>query len=141
MARQTNISRFENEVGKKFTIGGCDYLTWFLSSSFNVSAERLSLRHSTYIRSLLTKFGMENCKSISTRLAEKLTPSKDDSHVTGSDGEKQMKRLDYRALVGSLSYLAQTTRPDLAFFRDSSAVPDNSLASSNASFLLPQRNS
>ena len=75
----------------------------------------MSLSHSTYISNLLTKFGMENCKPVSTPLAEKLTLSKVDSPVNGSDEEKQPKQLDYRGLVGSMSYLARTTRPDLAF--------------------------
>ncbi len=105
----------ETEVGKKFTIGDCDDLTWFLGVSFKVSSERMSLSHSTYISNLLKKFGMENCKPVSTPLAERLTLSKDDSPMVGSDEEHQMKQLDYRGLVGSISYLAQTTRPDLAF--------------------------
>ncbi len=49
---------------------------------------------------------MENCKPVSTPLAEKLTLGKDNLPVKGSDEEKQMKQLDYRALVGSISYLA-----------------------------------
>ncbi len=40
---------------------------------------------------------------------------KDDSPLVSSDEEKQMKHFDYRGLKGSISYLAQTTRPDQAF--------------------------
>ena len=69
----------------------------------------------TYICNLLQKFGTENCKLASTPLAEKLVLSKGDSPNHGSEEENQMKQMDYRGLVGSISYLALTTRPDLAF--------------------------
>ena len=102
-------------MGKKFTIGDCGDLTWFLGIYFEVSVDRMTLSHSMYISNLLNKFGMENCKPVSTPLAERLTLSKGDSPLVGSDEEKQMMQLDYRGLVGSISNLVQTTRPDLAF--------------------------
>ena len=52
-------------------------------------------------------------------MAEKQTLGKDQSHETGSCEEKPMKQLGYRGLVGSISYLVQTIRPELAF----SAIP------------------
>ena len=55
---------------------------------------------------------------MSTALGERLTVSKDGSPLFGSDEEKQMKQLDYRGLLGSISYLAQTTIMDLAFSAD-----------------------
>ena len=80
--------------------------------SFEVSADRMSLSHSMYISNLLKSL---ECEPVSTPLAERLTLSKEDSPLVGSDEEKQMKQLDYRRLVGSISYQAQTTRPDRAF--------------------------
>ncbi len=105
----------ETEVAKKLTIGDCGDLTWFPDISFQVSADRLSLSHSMYISNLLKKFVMESCKPVSTPLAERLTLSNGDSLIVGSAEEKQMKQSDYRGLVNSISYLAQTNRPDLAF--------------------------
>ncbi len=47
-----------------------------------------------YIDKLLKKFGKENCKPVSIPLAEKLTLSKDDSPLVGSNAKKQMKQSD-----------------------------------------------
>ncbi len=58
----------ETEVGKKFTVGDCDDLTWFLGISFEVSADRMSLKHRMYIGNLLKNFGMDSCKPVSTPL-------------------------------------------------------------------------
>ncbi len=55
-----------------------------------------------------------NLLPVSTSLADKLTLSKHDSPVTGSDEEKQLIQLYYSGLVGSISNVAQTARPDLA---------------------------
>ncbi len=60
-------------------------------------------------------FGMESYKAVATPLAERLTLRKDDCPVVGSDKETLMKHLDCRGQVGSVFYLAQTTRHELAF--------------------------
>ncbi len=68
-----------------------------------------------YFSNLFKNFGMESCKPVSTPLAESLTLTKDGSSLVGSYAEKPKKQLEFRGLVGSIFYLAQTTRPDLAF--------------------------
>ena len=57
---------------------------------------------------------MHNCKIASTPLPEKCALSKDDQPEDGSGDVSKLAECDYRGLVGSLSYLAMTTRPDLA---------------------------
>ncbi len=87
---ETFTGWFETEMGKKFTNGDCGDLTCFLGTTAGTTAP----------------------------LVERLTLSKDDPPLVGSDdedGEKQTRHLDYRGLMGRISYLAHTTRPDLAF--------------------------
>ena len=106
---------FAAEVGKPFTIGDFGPLAWFLGIAFKAEQDGLTLSHKLYISNLLTKFGMHNCKIASTPLSEKCALSKDDQPKGGSGDVSKIAECDYRGLVGSISYLAMTTRPDLAF--------------------------
>ena len=58
---------------------------------------------------------MHNCKIVSTPFPEKCALSKDDQSEDGSGDVSKIAGCDYRGLVGSISYLAMTTRPDLEF--------------------------
>eukprot|EP00253_Pinus_taeda_P032596 PITA_32596 len=66
------------------------------------------LTQGKYVRTLLERFRMEQCKTTATPLQQNLKLSSD-------DGTKQVDATLYRKLVGSLIYLT-TTRPDLAYF-------------------------
>ena len=102
-------------MSEKFTVGeNCD-LSWFLGIGFKTTSEGIQLSSARHVKSLLKKFGMENCKPASTPLADKLELSKTQMPEEGTEEFKEMRSHDYRGLVGSISYLALTTRPDLAF--------------------------
>lgn len=63
-----------------------------------------------YINDILNRFGMSECNPVSTPIDPnvKLTPPEDISNP-------EADILLYRELIGSLTYLATTTRPDIAF--------------------------
>jgi len=75
---------------------------------------KIRLTQRRYITNLLQKFGMENCKPISTpldsnqRLTKKMDSNAEEKGIS-------TKHKPYRELIGSLIYLANATRPDLAF--------------------------
>ena len=106
---------FEADVGKQFTIGDFGPLAWFLGLAFKAEQDGLTLSHKLYISNLLTTFGMHNCKIASTPLPEKCALSKDGQPEDGSGDVSKIAECNYRGLVGSISYLAMKTRPDLAF--------------------------
>lgn len=62
-----------------------------------------------YILEILKKYGMEDCKPISTPLE---VNAKFDDIPTK---EEEMARIPFRSLMGSLLYIAIGTRPDIAF--------------------------
>ena len=76
---------------------------------------RFDVESQLFVSNLLTKFGMHNCKTASTLLPEKCALSKDDNLEDSSEDASENAGCDYRRLVGSISCLAMTTRPDLAF--------------------------
>lgn len=77
-----------------------------------VNSVRLTQR--AYIESILKKYNMQECKGTPTPLDPRIKISKKDSPETLEEKE-EMSDVPYRELIGSLMYLAQYTRPDIAF--------------------------
>ena len=68
------------------------------------------ISQSGYIGKVLNRFGMEECRPLSTPQALwNLTEPVEDNHTDINN-----PKLPYRELVGSLQYLVQGTRPELA---------------------------
>ena len=65
--------------------------------------------------------GLANCKAAKTPLSDKGVPT-----VANPGEPLDIEKYDNRALIGSVSYLANTTRPDLAFPAHSLAAFNNS---------------
>jgi hypothetical protein len=71
----------------------------------------LALRQPKYVRELLARHQMTGCSTSPT-------PSAPGSHITGddcSDGTNLTDIRSYQQLIGALLYLANATRPDIAF--------------------------
>ena len=73
----------------------------------------LTLTQKKYAMEVLKRFGMENCKSVSTPMEVGLKLTKEMEPKTKEEMDK-MDKVPYRAAVGSLMYLMVATRPDLA---------------------------
>lgn len=74
----------------------------------------IKLLQKKYVEELLAKFNMENAKTATTPLEPSIKITKEMSPI--SDEEKEeMKNRPYRELIGGLIYLANATRPDIAF--------------------------
>lgn len=73
----------------------------------------MKLSQQSYIENLLKGFNIENCKPLGTPLEtnEKFI----NLNERQSNEEIEMQDKPYRVLVGSLIYLANITRPDIAF--------------------------
>lgn len=84
----------------------------------NKPMHQITLHQRKYIDEVLTKFGMANCKPVKTPIDKGPRKQDMDSSVSQSDAIRERKNardVPYQNLVGSLSYLAQATRPDIAF--------------------------
>lgn len=85
---------------------------------------QITLDQISYIKEILIRFRMDECKEVGT-------PSDTNAKLSinmksDADDEEELKRIPYQEAVGSLLYLAQCTRPDIAF-----AVNDVSRFNSN----------
>eukprot|EP00795_Rhopilema_esculentum_P008820 gene8820-biopygen1729 len=72
----------------------------------NRAEKRMLLHQSTYLSNLLRKYGMQNCKEVST-------PQVTGSTLLANEGDPVDKQR-YQALIGSLTYAVTATRPDIA---------------------------
>lgn len=70
----------------------------------------ISLSQPQYVESILDRFAMTNCNSVKSPLPGQvnLSPATDEEVNNAKD-------LPYQSLVGSLQWLASTTRPDIAY--------------------------
>ena len=76
--------------------------------------EKIRLSQKKYINDLLEEFNMIKAKTVSTPIEPNIKISKNMCPVT-IDERKEMENCPYRELIGSLIYLANATRPDIAF--------------------------
>lgn len=77
------------------------------------STNKIELDQAVYTESVLKRFGMDTCKPAHT-------PSDTSSKLcigmeAEEASEEQLRKIPYQEAVGSLLYLAQATRPDIAF--------------------------
>jgi hypothetical protein len=78
------------------------------------SKKMLALSQEHYIRKVLEKFRMQDCKFIDTPIAKveglslRMCPKTPDKKA-------QMKKVSYSCVVGSLMYAMMCTRPDISF--------------------------
>jgi len=70
----------------------------------------ISIDQTTYINDILTRFGMEDSKAVSTPLATGTKLTKDDAN----SARNEIQPL-YQSIVGSLMYAMLCTRPDIAY--------------------------
>ncbi|HSG20220.1 MAG TPA: Ty1/Copia family ribonuclease HI, partial [Burkholderiaceae bacterium] len=90
---------------------------WFLGMAVRTADGEVRLSQESYIQQCLRRFGLENAK-------EKRTPAAPDAVKVltqaacpekGSAEANEMRKNDYRGLVGCLLWLAATTRPDISW--------------------------
>lgn len=101
------IKEIKQQMSQEFEMKDLGDLHYCLELEVWKDSGQTFLTQGKYVRNLLERFRMEQCKTAATPLQQNLKLSSD-------DGTKQVDATLYRQLVGSLIYLT-TTRPDLAY--------------------------
>lgn len=81
--------------------------------SRNMKDRNLFLSQKTYISKLLSRYGMEECKPVTTPLASHFRLSAEECPKLDEE-KKEMESIPYTSAVGSLMYAMICTQPDLA---------------------------
>lgn len=108
---ESKIKEVKKDISKKFNTKDLGKLSYFLGMKVEQDEKNGSvwIGQHAYTESLLKKFGMEDCKPVSTPvdISSKLTQATDDSLCVDQHR--------YQSAIGSLMYLSVSTRPDISF--------------------------
>lgn len=94
------------DLNRHFKVTSLGDIKHFLGIQVNRTEEHISLNQATYIRKMLTRFGLEDAK-----------PSKiplDPGHLQTKEEKALPNNRQYASLIGGLLYVATNTRPDIA---------------------------
>mmetsp|Transcript_57331 Transcript_57331/g.117328 ORF Transcript_57331/g.117328 Transcript_57331/m.117328 type:complete len:1978 (-) Transcript_57331:6636-12569(-) len=104
---------FIRDLKGKFELSDQGELSWYLGVHINHDLNKgvTTLNQGTFVDTMLKRFNMEGCKSVTT-------PCEPNSHLLRGDQpltpDKHLTR-EYQKLVGGLMYLSNFTRPDISY--------------------------
>ena len=108
-AKRDEAERVKEMLMREFKMRDLGDLSWILGVKVERNEEKIELSQSAYINTILEKFGMKDSKPTSTPFPYKWEnePNEDD---------KIFENINlYQQIVGSLIYLSNKTRPDIAY--------------------------
>jgi len=109
VGRKSDVCKVYQHLTKHFTVMIKNGLSYLLGIEILHTATGLGLRQTQYITNILTCFGMENSRPVSTPIDSKAPLVKADK------SEPTYKKQLYQQMIGSLMYLVTCTHLDLGF--------------------------
>lgn len=104
---QRLIQKLKQNLMQMFEMTDLGEMAFFLGMEVNQIPGEIFICQKKYVREILKRFRMEECKSIATPMNQK-------EKLSRSDGSALADNAFYRSLVGCLMYLT-ATRPDILF--------------------------
>lgn len=103
---QEKLEKFvKQKLAESFEIRDLGKINYCLGINFEIKEDSISLCQTEYLKRMLQRFDMIDCKPVTTPMEPGLRLEK----------AKESKGNPYRELIGSLMYAAVATRPDLMF--------------------------
>ena len=97
--------QFSKDMHSEFEMSLLGEMNFFLGLQISQLNDGIFISQSKYIKEMLKKFGMEDCKPVSTPMITGCKLSKDDE-------SKEVDQKLYRSMIGSLLYVT-TSRLDV----------------------------
>ena len=101
------LNETKRDLQARFKLSDLGVLSYFLGIEFKFENGSIKMSQGHYLKKVLCKFKMENCKPRSTVCEAKLNFPIDDYDIEDV--------VRYREIIGSLVYAATCTRPDLSW--------------------------
>ncbi|UYV84151.1 hypothetical protein LAZ67_X001338, partial [Cordylochernes scorpioides] len=109
------LTNIEEKIREKFKIKNFGPIKYFLGVEISYPDENtIILSQGKYTMSILERFNMMECRGVSTPLDNSIPITKKDCPTTDKEKD-EIKHVPYRELIGSLLYLANSSRPDMTF--------------------------
>jgi hypothetical protein len=106
-----SVESIQLQLSAKFKMKDLGEPGWILGMQVQRTSESINLSAKQYIRDLLCKYQFENCKPVSTPILPEMTKQ----ILLEKEVCSEMETSTYAKLIGSLNYLACSTRPDIMF--------------------------
>jgi transposase InsO family protein len=97
--------KFAKDMQNEFEMSLLGELSFFLGLQIRQSNQGIFISQTKYIREMLKRFGMEDCKPV-------ITPMQTSCKLSKDDDSKSTDQRQYRSMIGSLLYVT-TSRPDV----------------------------
>jgi hypothetical protein len=97
--------KFAKDMQNEFEMSLLGELSFFLGLQIRQRNQGIFISQTKYIREMLKRFGMEDCKPVTTPMQTSCKLRKDDD-------SKSTDQRQYRSMIGSLLYVT-TSRPDV----------------------------
>ena len=105
------LSEVKHAFSESFEMKDLGIAKYCLGIEFSRDEEsRVFLKQRNYIENVLERFGMKDCKPVSTPIESSCKLSKP-QHAN----DKTMNQYPYQSLISALMFLAVSTRPDIAY--------------------------
>lgn len=105
----SELAKIKESLAREFEIVDGGELSYFLGMEFNRDGDfgPITISQKQYILDILEQYGMSDCKEVSTPL--------DPGFQVKCDNEncKRVDKTKYQSIIGTLMYLALSTRPDI----------------------------
>ncbi|XP_044014018.1 uncharacterized mitochondrial protein AtMg00810-like [Aphidius gifuensis] len=102
---------FKVKLNKYFQIKDLGKANYCLGLEIKQNSEEITIGQTEYINDVLERFNMDKCKPVKTPIEKNLQFD----HHKGVNEQKLHEGHKYQELIGSLMYLATSTRPDIMF--------------------------
>jgi hypothetical protein len=97
--------KFAKDMQNEFEMSLLGELSFFLGLHIYQSNQGIFISQTKYIREILKRFGMEDCKPI-------ITPMQTSYKLSKDDDSKSIDQRQYRSIIGSLLYVT-ASNPDV----------------------------
>jgi Reverse transcriptase (RNA-dependent DNA polymerase) len=102
----------KKQLSNMYAVKDLGKAEYFLGVKIERESSTVKLTQTLYIKSVLDRFGMLECKPTQTPMTDPVSLMMKQPRT--EDGASQMKAVPYREAIGSVPYLAVRTRPDIA---------------------------
>ncbi|KAE8659937.1 putative indole-3-acetic acid-amido synthetase GH3.5-like [Hibiscus syriacus] len=99
------FNEFKDVMMKEFEMTDMELMAYYLGIEVKQQNDGIFISHERYVKEILKKFKMENCKPIST-------PAEYEIKMTKHEEGESVDSTFFKSLIGSIRYLT-FTRPDI----------------------------
>lgn len=109
---EKDLQKLKADLKNEFSMKDLGKLRNFLEIKIERIKVGMFLRQATYMKNLLSRFNIDECKASKTPM--EVNPWKEQDNQNKKNLECIVEKKPYRELIGCLMYLMLTTRPDLS---------------------------